>query len=321
MRWLVFISTYSLVAAFAFGQGTVRFENKIGTIVDTPFFDDQGVRLEGPSYVAQLYYWRIGEGFLTAGIPVPFATNDYSGYFFGSTVILPFVGVGLPAWVQVRAWHIGGGTSFEQAALAGAWTGLSEVLFVPHTGDPWASPPTIPAQLIGLKYPGSPLLLRQPQSQSVRSPGPGLPTGERATLSVIASSGVEMAYQWHQQPSDRPDGLIAGATNANYTTPALRTNTTYWVSVSNSAGAVLSDRATITVVSRPPRLTVVQVAGLPVLLIDGVAGTTYRIEYSTNLGLSNWTVLVEYTLRTNSVPFLDIYANTSRNRFYRAVVP
>jgi hypothetical protein len=38
--------------------------------------------------------------------------------------------------VQVRAWQIEGGQSFEQAALAGAWTGLSEVLFLPYTGLP-----------------------------------------------------------------------------------------------------------------------------------------------------------------------------------------
>ncbi|MEK7684585.1 MAG: hypothetical protein AAB466_04095 [Verrucomicrobiota bacterium] len=309
MRTILSICAYCSASAVLVAQGSVWFRTQ--GILDVPFFNDQGIRLQGQSYVAQLYYWRTGEGFRPAGSPVPFATN---GYFDGGVVVLPFVPECAPAWVQVRAWHLDGGMNFEQAAMAGAWSGISSVLFVPYTGSPSRPEGCIHARMFGLQYPGSPLVVRQPQAQTVSS-------GQRVMLSVIASSGVPMAYQWHQQPSDRPDGLIAGATNATYTTPALRTNTTFWVSVSNSAGSVVSDRATITVVSRAPRLTVFQVSGLPALLIDGVAGTTYRIEYTMNLRTSNWTSLVEYTLQTNPLTFLDVYAATSRTRFYRAVVP
>jgi len=224
MKRVVPICTYFLSAAVALGQGSVWFRNGIRQQyqpVDAPFFDDHGVRLEGSNYVAQLYAWNTGEGFQPVGTAVPFATN---GYFYAGRVVVPFVGVCAPAWVQVRAWQVDGSASFEQAASAGAWTGVSGVLFLPQTGSPGRPEACLDALLFGLQYPGRPLVLRQPRAQAAR-------LGERATLSVVTSSGVQMSYQWYQDPSDRPDGLIVGATNTTYTTPALSTGTTFWVTV------------------------------------------------------------------------------------------
>ena len=79
----------------ALGQAGVYFRNQIpGQIgaVDAPFFDDNGVLLTGTNYVAQLYAWKTGAGFLPAGTPVPFGTN---GYFYGNTVVPK--GTGVPA--------------------------------------------------------------------------------------------------------------------------------------------------------------------------------------------------------------------------------
>src|SRR6266404_593676 len=208
---VVAVFAYSLSCGMALGQAGVYFRNQIGgqiDPVDAPFFDDQGVLLGGTNYVAQLYAWKKGAGFLSAGTPVPFATN---GYFYGNTVVVEFLYGCLPAWVQVRAWSVQGGPTFEQAALAGAWTGVSEVLFLPQTGSPDRPEACISAALIGLTYPGTPIVVRQAQNQALLA-------GQSTSLSVVASSGVLMAYQWFQHPSDRPDGLIAGATNASYTT-------------------------------------------------------------------------------------------------------
>jgi len=305
------VCTYSLTLSFVQSQGTVWFRNKIGTTVDAPFFDDRGVRLEGPSYVAQLYAWKTGEGFSAVGAPLTFSTN---GYFFGDSVGVPFVQGCLPVWVQVRAWQVSAAATFEQAALAGAWTGLSSVLFIPLTGDPGRPESCIEARLIGLQYPGSPMVFQQPKGQTVLA-------GTSATLSVIASSGVRMAYQWYQDGGDRPDGLIVGATNATYITPPLSTNATYWASITNSAGSVFSDKVTITVVPAAPRLTLEQVAGLPLLRLDGSVGINYRIEYSTNLTATNWRSLVELSLQTTSFTFIDAGIENSSTRFYRVVAP
>jgi hypothetical protein len=313
MKAIISILPYLLAGAVAFGQGTVGFVNKIsGQVgaVDAPFFDDGGVRLEGPRYVAQLYAWKPQDGFVPVGKPVPFATN---GYFDGGAVVVPFLPGASPVWVQVRAWQTDSGAGFEQAALAGGWAGLSGVLFLPQAGV-GGVPPSEPARLIGLKYPGSPLVVRQPQPQTK-------PPGERATLSVIASSGVQMSYQWYQDQGDRPDGLVVGATNATYTTPELRTNTTFWVNVTNTTGSVLSDRVIVTVVAAAPRLNLQRATGLSSLTLEGLVGLTYRIEFTTNLSATNWTSLLGLSLHTSPFTFIDSGASNSPARFYRVVVP
>ena len=157
-------------------------------------------------------------------------------------------------------------------------------------------------------------MVQQPKGQTVLA-------GASATLSVLASSGVLMSYQWYQEPSERPDGLIPGATNATYTTSALNNTTTFWVSVSNSAGSVLSDKATVTVVPAASRLSLERVAGLPLLTLDGLPGITYRIEYSTNLNATNWTSLVELSLSATPLIFSDSGWSNSPARFYRAIAP
>jgi hypothetical protein len=120
MKRLVAVCAYSMTLALAGGQGDVWFSNKIPAQVggvDTPFFDDRWVRLEGPSYAAQLNAWRFGEGFVPVNCPTPFKTN---GYFDGGSVTVPFLAGDGSIWVQVRAWRVDGGATFEQATLAGA---------------------------------------------------------------------------------------------------------------------------------------------------------------------------------------------------------
>ncbi len=70
------VCAYSLTLSLAQSQGTVWFRNKIETELDAPFFDDRGVRLEGPSYVAQLYAWKADQGFLAVGTPLTFSTSS-----------------------------------------------------------------------------------------------------------------------------------------------------------------------------------------------------------------------------------------------------
>src|ERR1051326_8815546 len=201
-RIILFLTEYTMLCYLVMGQASVFFANKIGgqfQPVDAPFFDDQGNLLAGTNYLAQLYAWETGTGFVSQGPAVPFSTN---GYFFYPQVIVRFIPGCLPAWVQVRAWKTEGGMTFEHAALASAWTGVSEVLYIPQMGSPDRPEACADAQLFGLKYPGAPVFVRQTENQTVLA-------GQKATLSVIASSGVTMFYQWFKQPSERPDGLIA----------------------------------------------------------------------------------------------------------------
>ena len=87
-----------------------------------------------------------------------------------------------------------------------------------------------------------PAITTQPANQSVA-------TGNTATFSVVATGSATLAYQWKKNGAD-----ISGATSSSYTTPATSsadTGATYSVSVSNSAGTVTSNQATLTVTVAP----------------------------------------------------------------------
>lgn len=84
----------------------------------------------------------------------------------------------------------------------------------------------------------SPSITTQPVSQTVKA-------GQAATFSVTANGTTPLAYQWRQNGT-----AISGATAASYTTPATTTANTgeqFTVVVSNSAGSVTSNAATLTV--------------------------------------------------------------------------
>ncbi len=177
------LAVFSIVGSLALAQGTVRFSN-LDPRIDAPFYNDQGVLLEGTNYLVQLYAGISPETLVAVDEPVPFRTGDLRGYFVedGGTVTIYFISNGGSVWVQVRAWEAAGGSSFERAALSGRWTGISNELFLPRTGDPLAVAPILPVPLIGLEYPGAPIIVREPEDQFVRE-------GEQASLSVIGSGG------------------------------------------------------------------------------------------------------------------------------------
>lgn len=83
---------------------------------------------------------------------------------------------------------------------------------------------------------------QQPVDQSV-------PMGLSATYSVTAT-GSPLNYQWA-----RNGAAIAGATGSSYTTPATTfadSGANFTVTVSNSAGAVSSNAASLTITARAP---------------------------------------------------------------------
>jgi uncharacterized repeat protein (TIGR03803 family) len=82
-------------------------------------------------------------------------------------------------------------------------------------------------------------IAREPQSQTIAS-------GATVTLSVGAS-GSQLSYQWYVGTTGTTTSPIKGATSRNYTTPALRSRTSYWVRVWNSSGTADSDTATVNV--------------------------------------------------------------------------
>ncbi|HEV7426781.1 MAG TPA: hypothetical protein VGQ46_10470 [Thermoanaerobaculia bacterium] len=87
-----------------------------------------------------------------------------------------------------------------------------------------------------------PTISGQPQSVTLQGPG-------SAHLTVSAS-GASLTYQWYQGTSG--SGTTVGSNQPSYDTPVLNTTTSYWVRVSNMAGSVNSNTATVTI--PPPAL-------------------------------------------------------------------
>ncbi|HVH26772.1 MAG TPA: PQQ-dependent sugar dehydrogenase [Vicinamibacterales bacterium] len=94
----------------------------------------------------------------------------------------------------------------------------------------------------------APTITLQPTNSTV-------PVGGTATFTVGASGTTPLSYQWEKNGVD-----IAGATSASYTTPPAALadhNGTYRCRVSNSAGAVTSNSATLTVLNNlAPTVTI-----------------------------------------------------------------
>jgi Ig-like domain-containing protein len=90
--------------------------------------------------------------------------------------------------------------------------------------------------------PVAPSITTQPASQTVTA-------GQTATFSVTATGTAPLGYQWQKNGA-----AISGATSSSYTTPAETTSDNgaqFTVVVSNSAGTVTSNAATLTVNPAP----------------------------------------------------------------------
>ncbi len=90
--------------------------------------------------------------------------------------------------------------------------------------------------------PVAPSITTQPSSVTITA-------GQTATFSVTATGTAPLSYQWSQNGT-----AISGATSSSYTTPAETTSangTQFTVVVSNSAGSVTSNAATLTVNPAP----------------------------------------------------------------------
>ena len=85
--------------------------------------------------------------------------------------------------------------------------------------------------------------------------------------------------------------------------------------LSNTANSVIVGVSEVLVVS-PPILLLPEISGTDIRLIwTAISNTTYRLEYNTDLGLTNWTGLAGDVMSlSNTASKLD--ALTSSNRFF-----
>jgi regulation of enolase protein 1 (concanavalin A-like superfamily) len=94
------------------------------------------------------------------------------------------------------------------------------------------------ATSLGIGFPVSPAISTQPASQSVTA-------GQTATFSVTATGTAPLSYQWQKAGAN-----ISGAMSSSYITPATTmadNGSSYRVIVTNTAGSVTSNSASLTV--------------------------------------------------------------------------
>ena len=159
---------------------------------------------------------------------------------------------------------------------------------------------------------GVPQITSQPQGKTIRA-------GESTSFTVGATGNATLYYQWYQGASPNTNGLLSGATGTAYSTPAISTNTSYWVSVHNSLGLVDSLPAYVTVLpAQTPKLSLQILVGYPVIGLDGKVGTNYVIQYKNSLMDATWTPLLNFNMSANPFTYFDTSATGQPRRYYRA---
>jgi hypothetical protein len=178
--------------------------------------------------------------------------------------------------------------------------------------NPVGSVTSVVAVLTVLAPTGVPQITSQPQSKTIRA-------GESTSFTVSATGNATLLYQWYQGASPNTNGLISGATGTAYSTPAILTNKSYWVSVRNSLGMVDSLPTLVTVLpTQTPKLTLQITSGYPVVWLDGKVGTNYVIQYKNSLTDATWTPLLNFNMSANPFTYFDTSAGGVPRRFYRA---
>ena len=128
----------------------------------------------------------------------------------------------------------------------------------------------------------APSITTQPANQTVTA-------GQTATFSVSATGTAPMTYQWRKNGTS-----ISGATSSSYTTPAATTadsGSTFSVMISNSAGSVTSNNATLTVNQSGPQA--------PTITTQPASQTVTAGQTATFSVLANGTAPLGYQWKMN----------------------
>ena len=128
--------------------------------------------------------------------------------------------------------------------------------------------------------PVAPSITTQPSSQTITA-------GQTATFSVTATGTAPLSYQWNQSGT-----AISGATSSSYTTLAETTSASgsqFSVVVSNSAGSVTSNAATLTVNAAAPGAFTPSTTSLTFGNVSVGSNSALNVNF-TNSGSSNITI-------------------------------
>jgi hypothetical protein len=131
--------------------------------------------------------------------------------------------------------------------------------------------------------------------------------GGSVALTVGAVGTGPLTYQWHM------DGVVIPAgTGASYTIGNLSPIHVglYTVTVSDGTDSLTSEAASV---------SIVQMGGPALIVINGVPGTHYHIRYKDEISSPIWTELEEIVLSQIPYEFLDSSALNLTRRFYHVL--
>jgi len=146
--------------------------------------------------------------------------------------------------------------------------------------------------------------INQPAAISTQPAATTINSGGTATLSVTATGTAPLTYQWYQGTSGVTTTPV-GTNSASFTTPALSSDTSYWVKVTNVANTsgAFSNAALVTVnqpavVATPPASVTINSGSTTTLGVT--ASGTGPFTYQWYQGASGVTTT---TVGTNSASF------------------
>jgi hypothetical protein len=154
-------------------------------------------------------------------------------------------------------------------------------------------------------------IIAQPQEQSA-------PTDGTANFSVTAAGSAPFSYQWAFEGAP-----IAGATKSTLTLTGVQAANAghYSVVVTNDISSITSSNALLTVTAGPPHLQIAQSGGnVIVSWTNAVPGTTYRVQYKSDLANPTWNNLTPDVVPSSSTASKPDTLGAGP-RFYRVIVP
>jgi len=172
-----------LVAVGAFAQGAVNFSGRVAGVYDAPVSLAGGGKAADVAYMVQLYAGASAGSLAAVGAAVPFRTGAAAGYWTGASRTIPASAIAADgnSQVQVRAWAVAAGATYEAALTSGGGFGSSNIIGVKPTNAP-----DVPANLAGLT--GFTI-----SALAGAGPGPGpVVTPEPSTLALGALGGLAL---------------------------------------------------------------------------------------------------------------------------------
>ena len=212
-------------------------------------------------------------------------SNPVKGAWNSTAFPAATVKAGQKYWIAILSPYGTGRAWFRDRTSGGIsqgsrWTNLTSLPAIWSPGTNSATP-SLSAYIVSEAQSVVPSIITQPSNQSVT-------VGSTATFNVTASGTAPLSYQWQRSSGSWAD--ITGAASATYTTPSATLSDNgaqFRCIVSNPAGTVTSNAATLTVNAVTPSMGVNDFPNYRVFQRD-IGGTSKGVAISGTYTNMNW---------------------------------